>query len=87
MTTQTSPALAINPETTPAPTPPLSERGVLLPCPRCGAEEASISLNLDCPSEVTCRECEATFDVEDVRSIITAWAPVLRWLDAFPLAE
>ena len=59
-------------------------RGILLPCPRCGELEATISLNLADGDTLTCSECDTEFGREDIRALVTRWAPVLSWLDGMP---
>ncbi len=60
-------------------------RGRYLPCLLCGAEEASVSLNL-ADGDMTCGECEGTFNAETVEAFIAQWRPVLNWLRGFPAA-
>lgn len=61
-----------------------AQRGVTLPCPRCGEREAAILLNLADVETCTCGECEEGFDLGEVREFIERWGKVLNWIDAFP---
>jgi transcription elongation factor Elf1 len=56
---------------------------LLLPCPKCGEAEASMSLNL-ADGTFTCQECECEVTAEEVRGIIAKWRKVLAWVDAAP---
>ena len=76
MNTTAKPAIA--PETIPA------TRGVALPCPKCGEESATIDLNLADADTLHCQECDTTFSVMDVKSLIARWTPILAWIDAMP---
>ena len=72
-------------ETAPAATLPK----VQLPCPKCGCENADLSLNLATLDDeegdnVTCRECEESFSLATVRAIVAKWGPMLRWIDSIP---
>lgn len=57
--------------------------GRCLPCPRCG-ELANVQLDLADLDTCCCRECDAEFTVAEVRALVAAWAPVVRWIDTFP---
>jgi len=73
---------------TPAPAP--TPKGCTLPCPRCGEAGASITLDLDNLHGVealSCRECDASFGVDEIRDIIARWTPILAWMDSFPVSR
>lgn len=58
-----------------------------LPCPRCGQEEATVSIDLHDltdPEAIQCRDCDATFGIEEVRDIVAKWQRVLLWIDSAP---
>jgi uncharacterized protein (DUF983 family) len=65
----------------------LAERGLTLPCPRCGQAEATFVVRLTDPSEVTCEDCEESIAVAELRDIIRKWGPIIGWLDSFPVVE
>jgi transcription elongation factor Elf1 len=61
--------------------------GFTLPCPCCGQQEASISVNLaflEGEGALRCNECEEEFDVQTVRALIRRWTKVLDWVCAAP---
>ena len=74
---QTSPALTIA-ET--------AERGQTLPCPCCGEENATITLNLADAESLVCQDCEADFTVDQVRAFIAKWGRLLAWIETMPTA-
>jgi transcription elongation factor Elf1 len=57
--------------------------GILLPCPCCGDAEASISLNL-ADGTLKCNVCDADFDLDFVRLLISKWTRVVAWIGAMP---
>jgi uncharacterized protein (DUF983 family) len=65
----------------------LSERGLTLPCPRCGQAEATFAVRLTDPSEVTCEDCEEDIAVDELRDLIRKWQPICVWLHTFPVVE
>jgi transcription elongation factor Elf1 len=70
-----------NPQAAPAPEPYTGFGD--LPCPRCG-EVTLIRLDLDDLDRLTCGNCEEPFTASEVRELIDAWAPVLRWIESAP---
>lgn len=60
--------------------------GFTLPCPHCGEREASIAVHLATLEDdpFVCGECEATFSIDHVRSLIRRWTRVLAWLENVP---
>jgi transcription initiation factor IIE alpha subunit len=58
--------------------------GILLPCPKCGEPEATITLHLSEGNLFTCTECEAEFSADDLHAIIRKWQKVLTWVEAMP---
>jgi uncharacterized protein (DUF983 family) len=51
-------------------------RGFNCPCPRCGEEGVRVALwDVD---NLFCVECDAEFTLDDVRALVTAWAPVME---------
>jgi uncharacterized protein (DUF983 family) len=65
----------------------LAERGLTLPCPRCGQAEATFVVRLTDPSEVTCEDCEESIAVAELNDIIRKWIPICAWLHTFPVVE
>jgi hypothetical protein len=59
-------------------------RGLTLPCPKCGEEDAAVSLHLDDGETLHCRDCDNEFTLDDIRNFITRWQAVLAWVDAMP---
>jgi uncharacterized protein (DUF983 family) len=60
-------------------------RGFNCLCPRCGDEGVRVALwDVD---NLFCVECDAEFTLDDVRALVTAWGPVIRWLDTAPVME
>jgi transcription elongation factor Elf1 len=64
--------------------PEHSTRGMTLPCPHCGEEQAVISLNLADMDSFTCQECNAEFDTDSVRNLIAKWTRILAWIGTAP---
>jgi hypothetical protein len=62
-------------------------KGLLLPCPLCGEQQASVSLYLDDMDTCYCRDCENEFSLDTVRELIARWQRVLSWVDACPADE
>ena len=67
-------------------TTPATTRGLLLPCPRCGEQDAEIDLRLSDLDTCRCAACEEEFQLGDVRDFIAKWSRVLTWVEAFPPA-
>jgi uncharacterized Zn finger protein len=64
-----------------------TSRGLLLPCPTCGEEQATITLSLaDCET-LHCEDCGSDYTLDDVRSLIARWQRVLAWVEQAPRAE
>jgi transposase-like protein len=62
-------------------------RNTPMPCPRCGELAASIEIKLNCLEDEDafhCEDCDQSFGVELLRSIVHKWAPVLHWLGQIP---
>lgn len=78
-------------ERIPAPTCQPVRRGFgALPCPACGAAEASISIDLDDltgDEACVCGECSNHFCLDHVRDIIAKWGKILQWIDSAPVME
>jgi hypothetical protein len=55
-----------------------------LPCLKCG-ETCRIALDLDDLATFRCGECDEEFTLEDVRTLLVAWQPVLDWLSRPPM--
>jgi hypothetical protein len=62
-------------------------KGLLLPCPLCGEQGASISLYLDDMDTCHCRDCDNEFSLDTVRDLLAKWSRVLAWADSAPTAE
>jgi len=60
------------------------EKGLTLPCPKCGEAEASIALNLDDLDTCHCLACDEEFTLGEIRDLIAKWQRVLRWVELFP---
>lgn len=63
---------------------------VRLPCPRCGQQEAGISVNLwtlNDPQDnnFTCGECGEHLSINEVLSLIEQWQKLLKWLEQLPI--
>lgn len=52
-------------------------------CPRC-LTATSVRLDLDDGETLTCPDCEETFTVGNIQSIIESWTRVLPWLLTHP---
>lgn len=79
----------MNATTTQPAAPDAASRNILLPCPRCGEESATILLNLSVLGEqdddhFTCRDCDGVFSAREMRAIVGKWARVLAWVDQAP---
>ena len=61
-----------------------TSKGLQLPCPRCGAADANISVALNDPDTFTCHECDAEFSRGDIEAIMARWVKVLGWIDTMP---
>lgn len=65
----------------------IQDRGVKLYCPHCQEPNASIALELICPTEFFCRECDNEFDMTHIRDVINGaekWKRLIGWLTTFP---
>lgn len=76
-------------DTAPATTTGKALKPLLLPCPCCGNEEASISVQLAYLDDQTfrCNECEEEFCADYMRSLVAKWSRLLAWLDMVPQDE
>ena len=72
-------------ETTPVPTGTTTSKGLTLPCPCCGEEESTITLNLCDMETFTCLECNSEFTLEYIHNLIAKWQRVSAWIDAAPI--
>lgn len=61
-----------------------TKRGMKLPCPKCGEQEAMIQLDLDDGQTCSCRECDDEFSLDDVREFIGRWAKMIAWIETMP---
>jgi hypothetical protein len=66
---------------------PTPQRGLRLPCPKCGEEDAALMLWLSDGATFTCQECDGEFTADDVRRFMDRWAAALAWVDAMPTAQ
>lgn len=60
---------------------------ILLPCPMCGTEGASISVNLwalDDTGAFICHDCEGEFSIDFVKDMIAKWTKMLEWVSQAP---
>jgi predicted RNA-binding Zn-ribbon protein involved in translation (DUF1610 family) len=61
-----------------------------LPCPKCGADEASISIHTDARLEdgnaFSCNECDGEISATEVRTIIRRWTKFLACVEAMSAA-
>jgi len=62
-------------------------KGLLLPCPLCGEQQATIELHLSDLDTCHCLECDNEFTLADVRKLIASWQAVLCWIDSAPSQE
>ena len=63
-----------------------------LPCPKCGEQQANISLNLwslddQAAGNFTCHECDGEIALDEVRDLIARWSKVIAWIETIPSAE
>lgn len=58
--------------------------GILLPCPRCGEEDATVLLNLAEPDSCHCSECDEDFSLSDIENLVARWRKVIDWIDTMP---
>lgn len=61
-----------------------TQRGLRLPCPKCGEEAARIALHLSDMETFRCEECEEEFTAADMVELVKRWAPVLKWIETAP---
>lgn len=61
-------------------------RGVQLPCPCCGEEQAAIMLSLADMESCRCEECSTDFTLTDVKDLIAKWTKVIAWVESAPVA-
>lgn len=63
-------------------------KAIVLPCPFCGEENASILVRLWCldteDEQFQCGECESDFGSKQIREFIRKWSKLLAWIDAAP---
>lgn len=52
-------------------------------CPKC-LEVCTILLDLADGDTCTCMNCDEEYTVADVRGLVAAWGPLLKWIDAHP---
>lgn len=57
-----------------------------LPCPKCGEQDA-ITVNLYDVEDLHCSECDTDFSLQEIRELLAAWGPVVKWLDTAPVRE
>lgn len=64
---------------------------ILLPCPCCGEQRASIQLQLAClggqDNEFRCIECENEFTTAHLEDLIRRWTAVLAWIQTAPAID
>ncbi len=66
---------------------PLDRKQIKLLCPKCHDCEAAVQVNLYCPSDFHCLECDEEFTAADVQEVIEAtarWTKTLTWLSTMP---
>lgn len=59
-------------------------------CPFCGANPASLSLDLNDLDTITCGDCETytvAEAVEKAREALAAWERLAAWVDAAPVQD
>lgn len=61
-----------------------TEKGLQLPCPRCGEPNANMLLHLANGESFTCQECDEELVADELADLLARWAPVLAWLDLMP---
>lgn len=57
---------------------------ILLPCPKCGEQEARINVALFGLGEEEhfhCVECDAVFSATEIDELIRAWKRILEWVE------
>ncbi len=64
-----------------------TSKGLYLPCPCCGEEEASINLCLADMESFKCVECDGEFTLEYIHTFIAKWSRVAAWIESAPTAE
>lgn len=57
---------------------------LLLPCPKCGEEDAQMLLYLSDGETVRCGSCEDEFTLASIGSLVARWAPILKWIESKP---
>lgn len=66
-------------------------KAIVLPCPFCGEENASIQVRLWCldsdEEQFQCGDCDAEFGAKQIRDVIRKWSKVLAWIDQAPDVE
>jgi hypothetical protein len=58
-----------------------------LRCPFCGAEDATIRVDLADTAQFVCSDNECEFTADDVREVMDRWAAVLAWVEAAPVVS
>lgn len=57
-----------------------------LPCIKCGVAN-NVTLNLTDGDTVYCSDCNTEYSVGDVREVIAAWGPILKWVESHPARQ
>lgn len=76
----TAPRLDAAPPAAPA----ARDGGLLLPCPRCGQAEASVTLYLADLDTLECGDCGEEFTLDEVRALVERWGRIIAWIDQAP---
>jgi hypothetical protein len=66
---------------------PAVKRGVLLPCPCCGQEEATITVSLADGDTLYCEDCSTSFSLDLVRGFVAKWSRMVAYIESMPGAE
>lgn len=67
-------------------------QNILLCCPKCGDQEAGISVQLHSLGDAAtdaffCGSCEETFGTDDIEAFIAKWSKVVAWVKTAPQFE
>jgi hypothetical protein len=57
---------------------------MMVTCPKCLTEGATVTLDLDDGDTLRCQECEESYSVADVEAVVACWSKLLPWLRAHP---